>query len=80
MLIDQLLIVPSSKAAKSATANLQVPLIVGVRFDQLVEAEVCVLPVGPKPFLLSAAKVPVRGAGAPLIGLVEVELISVFTK
>lgn len=41
---------------------------------------VCSLPVGPKPARFSAANVPVRGAAAPLIGVVDVELITVLVK
>lgn len=68
MLIDHDVSVPVSVPTLSPIASVQVPLAdaeVGVSAAQLFT--VCMKPIGPKPARASAAKVPVRGAGAPLM-------------
>src|SRR5688572_21894863 len=76
----QLVNVPTSPVHGSAIASFQLPFRVVNRSAQLVVADVCWKPVGPKPVLLSAVKVPVRGAAKPLIVLPPNELNVVFTN
>ena len=71
---------PTSPAPKSATRMFQVPLMV-LNKAAHVEFVVTILPkLGLVISHLSAAKLPVLGAGAPLIGVVETESIVVLVK